>query len=137
MRFLIVDDDPKNVKLLAAILKNLGECETVDGGKGAIEAFEKAWNDWQPFNLIFLDVMMPEIDGEKVLANIREIEQNRNVHIHHRVKIIMVTAHSDEALIKRCVQSGCNDYIVKPFKKDTAIKKLIRLGFKDIVKNHA
>jgi two-component system chemotaxis response regulator CheY len=135
MRFLIVDDDPKNRKLLEVFLNRFGECKSVEGGKEAIMAFEQAWNEWRPFSLIFLDIMMPEMDGEKVLVNIREIEQNKNVYIHHRVKIVMVTAHSDEELFKRCVQCGCDDYIVKPFDKDTLIRKLLRLGFNDIVRN--
>lgn len=137
MRFLIVDDNSKNTKLLEAILSPFGECESVEGGKEAIIAFEKAWNDWRPFNFIFFDIMMPEMDGEHVLANIREIEQNKNVYYHHRAKIVMVSAHSDEELFKRCVQGGCDDYIVEPFDKDTVIKKLIKLGSNDIVRKQA
>lgn len=129
MRLLIVDDNSKNAKLLEAILAPYGECEFVEGGKEAICAFEKAWNDWRPFNFIFLDIMMPEMDGEQVLAHIRETEQNKNISDLHRAKILMVSAHSDEELFNRCVQSGCDDFIVKPFNKDTVIKKLVKLGF--------
>lgn len=137
MRILIVDDNSNNTKLLEAILTPYGECESVEGGKEAILAFEKAWNDWRPFSFIFLDIMMPEMDGEQVLANIRELEQNKNINHHHRAKIVMVSAHSDEELFSRCVQSGCEDYIVKPFDKDTIFKKLIKLGSNDIVRKQA
>ena len=135
MRLLIVDDNRKNAKLLEAILTSYGECESVEGGKAAILAFEKAWNDWRPFSFIFLDIMMPEMDGEQVLVNIRETEQNKNINDRHRVKIIMVSAHSDEALFSRCVQSGCDDFIVKPFDKNTITKKLIKHGFDDHPEN--
>jgi two-component system chemotaxis response regulator CheY len=128
MRLLIVDDNIKNAKLLRAILSPYAECESVEGGKAAILAFEKAWNDWRPFSFIFLDIMMPEMDGEQVLANIRKAEQNKNMNDLHRVKIIMVSAHSDKELFSRCVQSGCDDFIVKPFNKDIIIKKLIKHG---------
>jgi two-component system chemotaxis response regulator CheY len=125
MRLLIVDDNPKNAKLLKAILSPYGECESVEGGKAAILAFEKAWNDWRPFSFIFLDIMMPEMDGEQVLANIRKTEQNKNINHHHRAKIIMFSARSDEDLFNRCVQRGCNDFIIKSFNKDTIFKKLV------------
>jgi two-component system chemotaxis response regulator CheY len=128
MRLLVVDDNPKNAKLLEAILTPYGECESVESGKAAILAFEKAWNDWRPFSFIFLDIMMPEMDGEQVLANIRETEQNKNINDLHRAKIIMVSAHSDEASFNRCIQSGCDDFIVKPFNKEIIIKKLIKHG---------
>ena len=128
MRLLIVDDNPKNAKLLKAILTPYGVCESVEGGEEAILAFEKAWNDWCPFSFIFLDIMMPEMDGEQVLTHIRETEQNKNIDHHHRAKIIMVSAHSDEALFSRCVQSGCDDFIVKPFNKEIIIKKLSKHG---------
>ena len=131
MRLLVVDDNSNNTKLLEAILTPYGECESVEGGKAAILAFEKAWNDWRPFSFIFLDIMMPEMDGEQVLANIRETEQNKNINDLHRVKIIMVSAHSDEASFNRCIQSGCDDFIVKPFNKEIIIKKLIKHGAND------
>ncbi len=129
MRLLIVDDNPKNAKLLEAILTPYGECESVEDGKEAICAFEKAWNDWRPFSFIFLDIMMPEMGGEQVLTSIRKIEQTKNINHYHRAKIVMVSAHSDEELFKRCVQCGCDDFIVKPFNKDTINNKLIKHGF--------
>ncbi len=131
MRLLIVDDNQKNAKLLKAILSPYGECESVEDGKAAILAFEKAWNDWRPFSFIFLDIMMPEMDGEQVLAYIRETEQNKKINHHHCAKIIMVSAHSDQELFSRCVQRGCDDFIVKPFDKGIIIKKIIKHGFND------
>ncbi|MBT8331545.1 MAG: response regulator, partial [Deltaproteobacteria bacterium] len=73
-------------------------------------------------------IMMPEMDGEQVLTNIRETEKNKNINDHHRVKIIMVSAHTDEELFKRCVQCGCDDFIVKPFNKEIIFKKLAKHG---------
>jgi CheY-like chemotaxis protein len=81
MRLLVVDDNPKNAKLLKAILTPYGECESVECGKAAILAFEKAWNDWCPFRFIFLDIMMPETDGEKVSANIRDLYQLKTINL--------------------------------------------------------
>lgn len=137
MRILIVDDNSKNTKLLEAILTPYGECESINGGKEAILAFKKAWSNWRPFSFIFLDIMIPDMDGERVLTNTREAEQNKNINNRHRTKIIMVSARSDKDLFGRCVECGCDDYIVKPFDKNTVIKKLIKLGSHDIVRKQA
>ena len=77
MRLLIVDDDHKNLKLLKAFVADLGDCEAVEGGQKAISAFKKAWEDWRPFNLVLLDILMPESDGKKVLSKIRNIENDK------------------------------------------------------------
>ena len=77
MRILVVDDDAPNRKLLKDIVSRLGECDAAEGGQNALSAFEKAWQDWRPFNLIFLDVLMPDMDGRQVLLKIREIEKEK------------------------------------------------------------
>ena len=73
MRILIVDDDTQNRKLLKDITTRMGECEEADGGQAALSAYKKAWEDWRPFNLIFLDVLMPDMDGREVLLKIKEL----------------------------------------------------------------
>ena len=77
MRILVVDDDGPNRKLLKAMAAKLGDCETAESGQEALAAFQKAWEDWRPFNLILLDILMPEMDGKEVLLKIREIEKEK------------------------------------------------------------
>ncbi len=91
MRILVVDDDAPNRKLLKAMVAKLGECETAESGKDAITAFKKAWEEWNPFDLIFLDILMPEMDGSEVLAKFRELEKEKQLPDKLRVKIIMVS----------------------------------------------
>jgi two-component system chemotaxis response regulator CheY len=99
MRILVVDDDRPNRKLLKDIVSKLGECDAADSGQGALSAFEKAWEDWRPFNLIFLDVFMPEMDGIQVLLKIREIEKDKKISEQHQARIIMVTGASEEETV--------------------------------------
>ena len=131
MRVLVVDDERVSRKKMQRIMSSLGECEAVDRGSAAIAAFEKAWENLAPFDLITLDISMPEMDGIEVLHEIREIEKERKSSKEEQVKIMMVTSHSDEEDVIACMQAGCDDYITKPFDKETIIKKLIqstRLG---------
>ena len=124
MRFLIVDDDPKNLKLLKAMLSEFGECETVDHGEDAISAFKKAWDKWRPFSVLLLDILMPEMDGIQVLNQIRKLEADKKVPHQHRVKIIMVTGLSEKDMVHECLRRGCDDFILKPIDGQLLFKKV-------------
>lgn len=130
MRILVVDDDAKNRKLLATILKSVGECMTAEDGTQALLAFRDAWQQWRPFGLILLDIMMPGMSGEEVLESVREMERDRKVEPEHQSKIVMVTAVSEKEMVTRCFQLGCNDFIIKPYDMETIFGKLDKLGFR-------
>jgi two-component system, chemotaxis family, chemotaxis protein CheY len=129
MRILIVDDDVTNRKLLTDIGSRLGDCEAAAGGREALSAFNKAWEDWRPFNLIFLDVLMPDMDGREVLLEIRKIEEDKKISEQHQVRIIMVTGVSEEEAVMDCLKNGCDDFIVKPIDIKLVFEKIKKLGF--------
>ncbi|MBN2297256.1 MAG: HDOD domain-containing protein [Deltaproteobacteria bacterium] len=135
MKILVVDDELVSRKKMKMIMDCLGECEAVECGQDAISAYQDAWERWSPFDLITLDILMPEMNGTEVLSTIRKIESEKNIPADKRVKIFMVTSHSDKDTILTCVQAGCDDFITKPFDKDTVFKKLQGKGFKE--KNNA
>jgi putative nucleotidyltransferase with HDIG domain len=128
-RFLIVDDEIASRTKMRAILSTFGVCEDVDNGKDAVESFKNALRYNRPFTIIALDINMPEMDGSGVLELIREEEAKRKTAPSDRVKVIMVTASSDRDSLVTCVQLGCDDYLIKPFTRETLSKKIIDLGF--------
>ncbi len=128
MRILVVDDDAPNRKLLTDIASKMGECEGAEGGQEALSAFKKAWEDWRPFNLIFLDVLMPDVDGREVLLKIREIEKEKKVSEQHQVRVIMVTGVSEEETVLDCLRNGCDEFIVKPIDILLVLEKMKKLG---------
>ena len=128
MRILVVDDDAPNRKLLTDIASKMGECEGAEGGQEALSAFKKAWEDWRPFNLIFLDVLMPDLDGREVLLKIREIEKEKKVSEQHQVRVIMVTGVSEEETVMDCLRNGCDEFIVKPIDILLILEKMKKLG---------
>ena len=79
-------------RLLQAILAPHGACHVAVGGREALEAFKMALKDKQPYNLICLDIMMPEMDGQEVLKEIRRTEDELGISGCDRAKIIMTTA---------------------------------------------
>ena len=128
MRILVVDDDRPSRKLLRDIVSKIGECETAEGGKEAISAFQKAWEDWRPFNLVFLDILMPEMDGSQVLIKIRELETKKGIPNKLKAKIIMVSGVSQKEMVMACLRDGCDDFMVKPLETQLLINKIKHFG---------
>ena len=128
MRVLVVDDELVSRKKMEIIMRTFGECVAVDSGKAAIAAYADAIVKGKSFDLITLDVSMPEMDGTEVLYEIRKIEKRRNIPRGSWPKVIMVTAQSDKETVTLCIQVGCDSYITKPFDRAIVAKKLVELG---------
>ncbi len=130
MKILIVDDELVSRKKMEKIMGNFGECEVAENGQWATAAFKTAYQSGTPFDLVTLDVEMPGKDGTEVLFELREIEEEFVVPRHLQAKVLMVTAHSDKDTVITSIQAGCDDYVVKPFNRETVVEKLNKLGFK-------
>jgi two-component system, sensor histidine kinase and response regulator len=104
---LIVDDVPKNIQLLGSILKEESyELEFATSGKEALE-----WLDSKQFDLVLLDIMMPEMDGFEVCRKIKENPATREV------SVIFLTAKADFQSIIQGFEAGAVDYITKPYNR--------------------
>jgi DNA-binding response OmpR family regulator len=102
LRILIVDDEPRYLRLLEANLRTEGyEVVTAADGLQAIETFSS-----QPIDLVLLDVMMPHLDGFGATQRIREFSN---------VPIIILTAKGEEQDRVKGLDFGADDYLVKPF----------------------
>ncbi len=130
MKILIVDDEMVSRRKMEIILREYGECQSVENGNAAIRAFTEAIDAGNPFDLITLDISLPDMNGTSVLAVVRELEQGNACIEGHRVEVLMVTAHGDKDLVMTSIAAGCDDYIVKPFSLDTITQKLEKVGLK-------
>lgn len=128
MKILIVDDELRIRELLIRMMAKYGECEAVESGQAALEAFKAAQMKGEPFDLITLDIAMPDVNGLDVLFQIREMEKIAGVPADRRVSIIMATGLTDKDTFITSIKGGCDDYISKPFDRDTIEKKLLSLG---------
>ena len=128
MRILIVDDEIVSRTKLELIMEYFGDCQTVDHGDHALAAFHEAHRDDDPFNLIMLDINLPGMNGIQLLSAIRNAENELNIEQSHKAKILMTTSYRDKDRIVASVQSGCDDYIGKPFDLDLIRDKLGKLG---------
>ena len=128
MRTLSIDDDAPTRKLLQSMVAKLGECETAANGKDAIAVFKKAWQDWRPFDLIMLDILMPEMDGSQALIKIRELERKKGIPDKLKAKIIMVSGVSQKEMVMACLRDGCDDFMVKPLETQLVMSKIRHFG---------
>lgn len=128
MKTLVVDDDQVSRSKLEAIMSIYGPCESAGGGVEAVEIFENALKEDSPFDLVALDIKMPDKDGTETLLDMRGLEEECKIPTDDRATIIMVTGLSDRDSLITCVQAGCNDYVVKPFDRKIMSKKLQKFG---------
>jgi len=127
MRALIVEDEFLSRKVLRSFLMTLFEVDIVVNGREAVEAFKLSHSEGHPYDLILMDIMMPEVDGIEALQKIRTIEIQNDYR--PKVKVIMTTALDDpQTVIKTFYDGEASAYIVKPVAKDKLYGELEKLG---------
>jgi two-component system, sensor histidine kinase and response regulator len=120
VRILLAEDNLVNQKLATMMLGKAGYAVEVAGN--GIEAIEKYAAAPDEFDLIFMDVQMPEMDGIEATQKIREKGFDK-------VPIVAMTAHAMKGDRERCIESGMNDYITKPIKRERVFEMLEKWVF--------
>jgi len=128
-RILIADDLPVNRTLLEHFVKKYGDCQFATTGLEVLSAFEEAHKAGAPIDLIMLDIMMPEMDGQEALKLLRSKEQAMGLRQAQEVKVIMVTSLGDWDNALAGFKSGVVEYVVKPIKESKLKKALNEMGF--------
>lgn len=113
LRVLVVEDDFVCRVVLQGLLSKYGECHIAVNGREAIEAFRAARQAERGYDLICMDVSMPEMDGTEALEQIRAIETSENIYLS-RVRIFMTTSISDLKSVVGSFKLICDAYLVKP-----------------------
>jgi CheY-like chemotaxis protein len=110
LRILVADDSPFNQQVAAGLLELGGHSvQLAADGREAVEMFKQ-----EPFDFIFMDVEMPEIDGLAATQLIRELEKAGGTHI----PIVGLSAHALVGFRERCLAAGMDAYITKPIQTD-------------------
>jgi two-component system chemotaxis response regulator CheY len=127
MRILIAEDDMTSRKFLSKFLSQYGECDVVVDGMEALDAYLISVKENDPYDVICLDIMMPKVDGVKVLKAIRDFEKQRGLLPEKRVKIIMITALADTEYVHKAFEIGCEAYAAKPIDTEKLIEVMMKL----------
>lgn len=124
MKILIAEDDQVSQKLVLRALSAIGECTVVYNGQEAVDLVKSAHENGEPFDLICLDIMMPNMDGQTALKEIRKHEEAQGVYGLEGAKVIMLTALNDAENILGAFRSGCEAYLLKPIDRSSLLEKV-------------
>lgn len=130
MKTLIVEDEITSRLLLKALLSPWGECDEACEGREAVQMFGAAVNRGVPYDLVLMDIMMPELDGQHALRAMRRFEEQAGIFGDAQCRVLMVTALSDQnQVLEAFMRGGAIGYLVKPIEKARLYGELRKLGF--------
>lgn len=128
LRCLVVDDDELGRELLILSLQGIACCDTAANGLEAVEKFSRALDE-VAYDLIFLDIVMPEMDGHEAAKTIRHMEQERGITPDKGVSIIVLSSlHTPQDIIRSYISAQSAAHLVKPVKPEKLKKTLRKLG---------
>ncbi len=130
MRFLIVDDDESIILFLRTFLSAYAECLTAGDGLEALSAFEAALEEEKPFTAVFMDILMPGMDGNEVVQALRRMEDVAKPR--QCFKLIMISVLTDTKNVSESFFHGRADaYLPKPLRREVLLSELAKLGLID------
>ncbi len=116
MKILLIEDNVLNQKVVIFNLKKFNyEITAFTNGKEALESMKKT-----RYDLILMDIMLPEMNGYQVTSEIRKLEKNNN--IEKPVPIIALTANTYDNDREKCFNAGMNEYLAKPFTSEQLVE---------------
>jgi two-component system chemotaxis response regulator CheY len=136
MKTLVVEDDFTSRLLLQEILKAYGPVHIAVNGKEAVAAADSALTAGEAYDLICLDIMMPELDGYGALKGIRGAEEARGISCSHGAKNIMTTALDHVKNVIQAFHGLCDAYLFKPVDKAKLLEQVRGFGLLQPETNH-
>jgi len=128
MKTLIVEDDFTSRLLLQEFLKSYGPSHIAVNGNEAVEAVRLALEASERYDLICLDIMMPELDGQAALMQIRDLEKAKGIWSSSGSKVVMTTALGDMKNVARAFEGFADAYLTKPIDKTKLLDTLRQLA---------
>ncbi|BCS53729.1 response regulator [Geobacter sp. SVR] len=128
MKCLIAEDDFISRRILKDLLSGHFDCDIAINGEEAVASFRLSHEGRRPYDLICMDIMMPSMDGQEALRQIRQFEVEMGVPQPHEVKVIMTTALDDpHSVISSYYRGGATSYLVKPITRQKLMQELRQL----------
>lgn len=124
MRILVADDDSVTRKVLTSLLSEIGNCDIAENGEEAVALVTQAMEESNPYKLICMDIMMPGMNGQDTLQEIRKLEEDKEVSQLDRTNVFMITALSDAENVMQAFGERCDAYLVKPIDKTKLFEEL-------------
>jgi len=124
LRSLLAEDDVASQFLLKTFLNRYGECHVAANGREAVDVFRASLEEGPRFDLICMDIMMPEMDGRRAVRQVRALEEAHGIFSDDGAKIVMTTTVDDIQEVIRCFQELCDAYLTKPIDLCQLLKQM-------------
>ena len=127
LRSLIVEDDFISRCVLQEIMADYGPCDVASNGREALDAYRLRLEQDNPYTLVCLDIMMPEMSGHEVLQQLRRLDTEFGKNGQDGAKVIMTSALNDKEHILAAFRAQCDAYLIKPVSLEKTLDTLKKL----------
>lgn len=129
IRCLIIEDDELSRELLVTQLASYASCDVAVDGYEGVAKFSEALRSGAPYDVIFLDIVMPELDGYQAAKAIRKFEESRGIPVERGVSIIVLSSlGTPQDVIQAYISAQSSAHLVKPVKPEKLLKTLRALN---------
>jgi two-component system chemotaxis response regulator CheY len=125
MRSLAIDDEFVALSKMTLLLEPFGACDAATSAQQALDLFCQAIREGDPYQLVTIDINMPDMNGLTLLGRLQREEQARGCP---RAKKLIVTAASTPRNVQAAVSGECDGFLVKPVRREVLLTKLTALG---------
>lgn len=126
---LVVDDDELSREMILNYLEGYAACETASNGREAVEKVQASHEKGDPFSLIILDIVMPEMDGHEAGKAIRAFEKNLGIPLGNQVKIIVLSSvNTPQEIMQSFMTINPAAHLVKPVEPGKFRETLAKIG---------
>jgi two-component system chemotaxis response regulator CheY len=128
MKSLVVEDEFISRSVLQRFLSRHGPCDVAVDGMEAVEAVRAAYEAQEPYQLICLDIGLPTLSGQEVLASVRSLERARGLELGQGTRVIMTTSALGKRQVMGAFRGGADAYLPKPIQLESLSRELDLLG---------